>query len=533
MTVAGTSAQTTATDIYRLDGLVHSTADRKIILDSYEQVINYRDSIRSIRSNVNQLAHAHIVASHMEYKLGDLQGSEASAIRALEIIEKQPESDWKKDFLPSVYNQLGRVNERQLRFSQAVEHYKKLLEIVSGSKQKATILNNIGHSYTEMQSYQNAINAFQQGLELFSFNEYPKLHLKLLSNLGRAQSYLGRLKAEETLLNVLQLRDSLGYTSSLTTSHLHLSEHYLRNNKLEQAEFHAQNALNISKRNGLVTEELASLKQNLSLGDDNIATRFAYLTDSLNTENLITSNKYAEFKYNVAKKEEEAEQLRQRSRLYIIIGVLTTAFLIALGTIGFLRMRQRNRLAVIKEGIATENRIAVKIHDELANDMFTLMVQAQEKNIEANQLLEQMDDLYLRLRDISSEHAALDQHEDFGMQLDELLSSYQTVDTNVVTQNLKYVDWSEVLAQKKNVLYRTLQELLINSKKHAQASLIYLTISQDGEIISGTYSDNGKGASELKIENGLTNMEIRILALNGTINFETSNGNGFKASFKF
>jgi signal transduction histidine kinase len=82
-------------------------------------------------------------------------------------------------------------------------------------------------------------------------------------------------------------------------------------------------------------------------------------------------------------------------------------------------------------------------------------------------------------------------------------------------------------------LYRTLQELLINSKKHAQASLIYLTISQDGEIISGTYSDNGKGASELKIENGLTNMEIRILALNGTINFETSNGNGFKASFKF
>lgn len=83
-------------------------------------------------------------------------------------------------------------------------------------------------------------------------------------------------------------------------------------------------------------------------------------------------------------------------------------------------------------------------------------------------------------------------------------------------------------------LYRYLTELINNTIKHAQASLINISIEKSQEKLHINYQDNGIG---FDINNeifrskgiGLFNLRSRIEKLGGSIEYITSPGNGFKA----
>jgi len=79
-----------------------------------------------------------------------------------------------------------------------------------------------------------------------------------------------------------------------------------------------------------------------------------------------------------------------------------------------------------------------------------------------------------------------------------------------------------------------LQELLVNMKKHSQCSLVVISFKKIENKLQIDYSDNGLGSTFDKINsrNGLQNVENRILAINGTITFDTKPEKGFKTSFK-
>ena len=86
---------------------------------------------------------------------------------------------------------------------------------------------------------------------------------------------------------------------------------------------------------------------------------------------------------------------------------------------------------------------------------------------------------------------------------------------------------------KKIIVYRVLQELLVNMKKHSQCSLVVIAFKKTENKLQIDYSDNGLGAAFDKINsrNGLQNVENRILAIKGTITFDTKPDKGFKTSF--
>ena len=67
-------------------------------------------------------------------------------------------------------------------------------------------------------------------------------------------------------------------------------------------------------------------------------------------------------------------------------------------------------------------------------------------------------------------------------------------------------------------------------KKHSQCTLVIIRFETHKNTIEINYIDNGIGTSEmLKFKNGLQNAENRILAIKGTLTFETESGKGFKA----
>ena len=93
--------------------------------------------------------------------------------------------------------------------------------------------------------------------------------------------------------------------------------------------------------------------------------------------------------------------------------------------------------------------------------------------------------------------------------------------------------WCSFNSNKKTIIYRVIQELLVNMKKHSQCSLVVITFNKNQNKLQIEYSDNGIGVvmDKINLKNGLQNVENRILSINGTITFDTKSNKGFKTSF--
>ncbi|MNL15692.1 sensory histidine kinase UhpB [compost metagenome] len=70
---------------------------------------------------------------------------------------------------------------------------------------------------------------------------------------------------------------------------------------------------------------------------------------------------------------------------------------------------------------------------------------------------------------------------------------------------------------------------MVNMKKHSEAQVVVLKFESTANAIEINYTDNGKGCEKDQIiKNGLQNMENRILAIKGTITFDSEPEKGFK-----
>jgi signal transduction histidine kinase len=191
----------------------------------------------------------------------------------------------------------------------------------------------------------------------------------------------------------------------------------------------------------------------------------------------------------------------------------------------------------MKASYNTEIRIAKKLHDELANDVYHTMAFAETQDLSTTHnkeiLISNLDTIYSRTRNIAREYNALETGPLFISDLKEMMSGFNTQEVHVITNGLDSINWLTIDRNKKIVLYRIIQELLVNMKKHSQCSLVALTFKKIANELQINYNDNGVGAvlEQIKSKNGLQNVENRIRAINGTITFDTKSNKGFKVQF--
>ncbi|MDQ6532068.1 ATP-binding protein [Flavobacterium sp. LHD-85] len=174
-----------------------------------------------------------------------------------------------------------------------------------------------------------------------------------------------------------------------------------------------------------------------------------------------------------------------------------------------------------------------KIHDELANDVFQVIAFAESQPLSVENtkenLLQKLDDIYSRVRGISRENNSIDTGENFTHSIKEMLSAYNTRERNIMVTNLENINWENIDDIKKITISRILQELMVNMKKHSEASIVVIRFDSDQKSISINYRDNGKGCEKsMVVKNGLQNMSNRVLAINGTFDIETEPDKGFK-----
>ena len=486
----------------------------------------------------------------------DYSKSETFTVAAI----KQFHLSGNKEYIPLCYSNLGSVAKYLGRYDEAIAYHKKAMEFEGRSDteiQRILIsLNNIGVTYKTQQKYDQAKEAFHKALSYKDFLKKDRRRYALLTdNLAYAKFLSNDLKNIPKLFyKALKIRDSIDDKRGLSTNNLHLAEYYQSTGNLKRAKSFAVKAKKLSKeienndellKSYQILSKVSSPKEGLQYAE-----AYIQLNDSLVKEERLFRDKIARIQFETEEKEQqivekeaqivEKEQqitaVENRNTIYLL-GILL--LLMGIGfAIYFFRQRtkylaQQNQMVQFQASYETETRISKRLHDDLGNDIFQVMLQYQNDPHDS-QILEKLNTTYARARDISRENNEFDIDESFPEELSDMLKNYTKNGIQLLVRGLDKINWEGFEAPVKITVYRVLQELMTNMQKHSQASMVVLVFNQDNNTLHIKYTDNGVGIdkTQLQSKNGLHNTEKRIRAIDGTLIFESEKEKGFKADIK-
>ncbi|KQO21582.1 histidine kinase [Flavobacterium sp. Leaf82] len=475
---------------------------------------------------------------------GDYYGSKETVTEALLYVKK------KSIYTASINNILGIADKELTLYDDAIFYYKESAKEYIDPIEKLNPLSNIGPVYIQLKKYDKAISLLESLLSKKIVKEKADILSvsRLLDNLGYAYFKKGMDEKGFYLMNkALQTRNKLKDYYGSIESYLHLADYYAKKD-IQKSNENALAAYNAATKLNSVDERLEALQ--ILISNDHSAKNSTYvqryftLNDSIIKVRNNFKNKFAKIKYDSKKEKDENAKLRlekaenllslQKDKYLRIVFVIVFVFLVILIAILIRYYKNKNRAIEFKTSYNTETRIAKKIHDELANDVFHVIAFAESqplsKESTKENLLQKLDDIYGRVRGISRENNKIDTGIDFTNRIKEMLSTYNTPERNIIATNIESINWEIIDDIKKITISRILQELMVNMKKHSKANLVLIKFESDQKSILINYTDNGKGSEKTKmVKNGLQNMENRIQAVKGTIDFDTEPDKGFKA----
>ncbi|WP_339917174.1 tetratricopeptide repeat protein [Yeosuana marina] len=499
--------------------------------NKYDAALNQNDTINA--------AYYLELISFGQFKMGFVHDSELTTVKALSLIDRI--KDQRKTLEPRkrLLNRLGMIYRKIEDYDAALRFYNQALKLNDVLLDKISILTNIANTYADKENYNKAVEVlipyYEKVLEL----ENIGTKAVYLDNLGYFQSKIGNPNALGNMEQALNIRMNLEDLVGLFSSYRHLSLFYLeKNNKAKAIKF-SKNVKEISKQMGSPAFALEALELELRLEKNQNFTRYVELANTIQRKKQQMENTYAAIKYNFQEKEKEAQRLElqikdsqlkaEKEKLnktifqsVAALGLLITVFL-------YLFIKDKHKKEKLQQVYNTETRISKKVHDEVANDIYHIMTKIQKTNVIKEDVLDDLEDVYNKTRDISKETSIIDLHGPYEEYLRDLLLSYASDDVNIITKDFTDVNWNGLDDTKKAILYRVLQELMTNMRKHSKATLVVLSFSQNGKKIMIDYKDNGVGCNLIK-NSGLHNTENRIESINGTITFESQVDNGFKAT---
>lgn len=473
---------------------------------------------------------------------GDYYGSKETLTEALPYLKK------KDIYSASINNFFGIADKELSNYDDAIYYYNEAIKDLEDSSSKVPPLNNIAVLYILQKKYDKAIPILESILqqETSKSKLSSKSKARVLDNLGFAYFKIEKNTEGLSLINQsLAIRNQNDDSYGSLQSYLHLAEYYSTTDSKKSNEY-AQLACQIATKLNSVDERLEALSflmTNNSSNNTAYAKKYVVLNDSIIKIRNNFKNKFAKIKYDSKKEKDENQKLRlekaenllslQEAKYQKIVAGIGIIFLIIVIVILVRYYRNQSRIEKIKTSYDTETRIAKDIHDELANDVFYAITFAQTQSLTKEDiketLLQKLNHIYTRVRGISRENNTIETGANYAIHLKEMLSTYNSDSTNIIINSIEKVNWDTIDEIKKITIHRVLQELMVNMKKHSEASLVVLKFENTANAITIHYTDNGKGFEKNKIvKNGLQNMENRILAIKGTITFDTEPEKGFK-----
>ncbi|WP_333876793.1 ATP-binding protein [Flavobacterium sp.] len=186
-------------------------------------------------------------------------------------------------------------------------------------------------------------------------------------------------------------------------------------------------------------------------------------------------------------------------------------------------------------------KIANDLHDNLGSILATLRLNFQNLYQQSGYSSEDQKELFTKTDDLIEEAyqkvRGMAHAKNAGVIGNEgLVTAVQNIAKKVAIPNKLKVEvipfgMENRLENKLEVtLFRMIQEILTNAIKHAQASQITISLTQDTDSINIIIEDNGKGFNVKALNKnegmGLHNIEKKVEQLNGTFNIDSFEGKG-------
>nr|WP_294964711.1 ATP-binding protein [uncultured Flavobacterium sp.] len=540
------SITTPNTELIRKEALsIRETADENLKKENFNTAFYEFNKSKTLFETIKDSAKIPYILIQMAFIQqinGDYYGSKETVTEGL-IYAKD------KDHIGSINNILGIADKELSLYDDAIYYYKKAADQYTDSIYKQYPIQNIAAVYIQQKKYDKAIPLLESILRVNFSNDIPYIQFKaaIKDNLGYAYFKKGAEdKGFHLMDEALQIKIDTKDTYGSIESYLHLADYYSKKD-LKKSDENAFLAYKVATALNSIDERLEALQIIIS-NDNNPNTakytqKYFTLNDSIIKVRNNFKNKSAKIKYDAKKEKDENEKLRlesaknqlslQRAKYLKIVFGIVFAFLVVLIFILIRYYKNKNKAIEFKTSYNTETRIAKKIHDELANDVFQVIAFAESQPLSTENtkenLLQKLDDIYSRVRGISRENNSIDTGANFTRSIKEMLSAYNTRERNIMVTNLENINWESIDDIKKITISRILQELMVNMKKHSQASIVVIRFESDQKSISISYMDNGIGCEKsIIVKNGLQNMSNRILAVNGTFDIDTEPNKGFK-----
>jgi len=520
---------------------------------------NYDSAFRLFNKYVNnpddtlKKGVAYSYMGDIQWNIGDLYGAQESLINALHTLDPLNKSH--RTELGNVYNLLGNINLDLKLYDEAIKDYDSAITFVKVSDDMFEFMNGKATALQKKGSYDDAISIYDSILNFKITNQ--RLVARIIDNRARTKWIKGSGKIVlPEFWTALKIRVDSLYNSGLNASYAHLSDYYSKSNA-DSALWYAQKMYKTAKTNQSPDDVLEAIDKLIRLNSSPVVIKYFYdefkrVNDSLHFSRDTTRNRFVMIKYDIQKnkadnlalsyaiQKSKADNLtlqqdiiRQKLLMY---GLIAVAIIVIAGlSTWYTRHRKRIKQESENEIRNARLKTSQKVHDVVANQLYRIMNELEHgKTIEKEPLLNKIEVLYEKSRDISYEDAPPDSSTDYTKQFHDLLMAFDNEQTKINISGNGQAFWNKVTSFQKNQLQLTFNEIMVNMKKHSQAKNVVIELRQEQSKSFITYKDDGTGfPAGLVFGNGLKNTVSRIQSLNGEINFGQSGKEGALIAISF
>jgi two-component system, NarL family, sensor kinase len=428
----------------------------------------------------------------------------------------------------------------------------------------------------------------------FAYLQKPKYIVEKLSKHPLNYSYFNRcnnlFRAKKQYRQAIEFGEralneakTTGNPLSIANASRELALSFIETNEYDKARTYLLTALKIQEENNYVSQQLTTFEELVDLEEKTAHYEQAYkylkklktIEDSVKTNEAKTAIAEIENKYQVAEKEKSIIQLqkdkevqafsiRNKSILnYALIGSVFILLVIIFLTYRNFRNRQMlskkneelqqqriRELEKDKQLVAVDsmlkgqeeerNRLAKDLHDGLGGMLsgvkFSLMNMKNNLIIDHENVmlfersLDMLDTSIQELRRVA--HNMMPEAlVKFG--LDEALKDYFNMVNNAKIVNVQYQSFGmekRLDSTTEIIIYRIIQELFNNIFKHAKATEVLVQLLREGNRLTVTVEDNGKGfdTNDLATSKGAgwANIKSRVDYLKGKVDLDSEAGKG-------
>ncbi len=576
----GNRALTIATKNSNRQGQAQAYNDMGIIyldIGSFETALDFFGKSMLIREEMGDsmgMASLYNKNGIVFQKKGELNKALENQLKALEIYEfmkHERNVSYCLNNIAIISFNIGNL-ETSLKYHERALRIRKKLNDEYGV---AASFGNIANVLDAMGKTNEAIINYEQALEIFRKLEDKEAVSAQLSNLG--EIYITKTQYQKALVYLnesLNLREMLGNKKAIASSMLKIGEIFINLKDYEKAYYYINKARVLAVEIDVIEEIVQSYFDLTKLFNlvGEVDSTYKYLNlytitkDSVYNARLNQQLIDAQTKYDVEQKDKDLQlfksktelgetQLKQKKTeiwllIFVIISIIGAAIFI------IFRRKQKQKeimntatiyhnekmmLAVINGQEDERRKIARELHDGVGQTLAGIKLNCMNLSDEVDKGKVQLDILHM-LDNASSEvrnisHQMMPKElEQFGLvpaiegflelrlKNTELLYNFQHLNMNKRLNNM--VELS---------LFRILQELTGNIVKHSDAKTINVQLLNRNKNIVLIVADDGKGFdTEEYLGNGigLMNIESRVEALKGNMNFESSPDNGTEVTIR-